>query len=95
MIIKSKMTKEDNQKDSLKMEKKQPKEMVSFYCDLSLVNSLDDYIHLKKRELPVNKKKKLNRTIVFHLVLSAIMDNHEKKQNQSFLNELILKWQDE
>lgn len=89
------MTKEDNQIDNFIEERKQPKEMISFYCDLNLVNFLDDFIHLTKKELPINKKKKLNRTSIIHLILRALMEDWAKKQDQSFLNKLILEWKND
>jgi hypothetical protein len=54
------------------VEAKKEKEMLTIYFEPDLVNDLDDFIHLTKKQLPVHKKKKLNRSIIIQLVLKEI-----------------------
>lgn len=77
------------------MEAKKEKEMVTIYFDLDLVNDIDDFIHQTKKQLPVHKKKRLNRTTLVHLVLKEIMDEHARFKNESFLSKLISTWKDD
>lgn len=76
------------------MEAKKEKEIINIYFDLDLVNNLDDFIHNTRKQLPVHKKKKLNRTSVITLILQEVFDEYAKFNNESFLSKLISTWKD-
>jgi hypothetical protein len=76
------------------VEAKKEKEMLTIYFEPDLVNDLDDFIHLTKKQLPVHKKKKLNRSIIIQLVLKEIIDEHMRFEKESVLSKLISTWKD-
>ena len=76
------------------MEAKKEKEMLTIYFDVDLVNALDDFIHHTKMQLPVHKKKRLNRTTIIHLILREVIDEQARVKNESFLSKLISTWKD-
>lgn len=69
---------------------KQTKQVLTLYFTEELVDSLDDFIHLAKKKLPVYKRRKLNRTTLIQLILDEVMEDHAKFQNESFLWKLLL-----
>lgn len=76
------------------VEAKKEKEIVNIYFDLNLVNDLDDFIHNTRKQLPIHKKKKLNRTAIVTLILKEVFDEHAKFKQDSFLSKLISTWKD-
>lgn len=76
------------------MEAKKEKETLTIYLDLDLVNELEEFIHQTRKQLPAQKKKRLNRTAIIQLVLKEIMEDQAKLKNESFLSKLISTWKD-
>lgn len=76
------------------METKKEKEIVNIYFDLDLVNDLDDFIHDTRKQLPIHKKKKLNRTAIITLILREVFNEHAKFKKDSFLSKLISTWKE-
>lgn len=74
------------------MDTKKEKEMLTIYFDPDLVDDLDDFIHQTKKQLPVHKKKRLNRSLLIQLVLKEVFDEHTKFEKESFLSRLISTW---
>ena len=84
----------DNKQEDKKIESipsaKQPKQVLTLYFTENLVDSLDDFIHLARKELPIYKRRKLNRTALIQLILDEVMEDYAKFQNESFLWKLLL-----
>lgn len=76
------------------MEAKKEKEIVNIYFDSDLVNDLDDFIHNTRKQLPIHKKKKLNRTAIVTLILREVFDDYSNLKKDSFLSKLISTWKD-
>jgi len=69
---------------------KQEKQVLTLYFTTELVDSIDDFIHLAKKQLPAYKKRKLNRTNLIQLILDEVMQDHAKFQGESFVWKLLL-----
>jgi hypothetical protein len=71
-------------------QEKKTEQVLTLYFTENLVDSLDDLIHAARKEMPIYKRRKLNRTTLIQLVLNEIMDNHEKYKSESFVWKLLL-----
>lgn len=72
-----------------------PKEAVSFKCSIELVEQFDDFIYQSRKHLPISKRKKLNRTAFFTILLQDVLDEYEKFGNKSYLWRVLNKWVNE
>lgn len=70
--------------------KKQAKQVVTLHFTENLVDSLDDLIYQARKEMPIYKRKKLNRTTLVQLVLDEIMNDYAGFQDESFVWKLLL-----
>ena len=70
------------------------KRRIAITLDAKLVDELDDYIHQKKKTLPVCLKNKLNRTVIIALIIEGILNDYHKKNENSNLELLFSFWKD-
>lgn len=84
----------NNNKEDSKIEStlstKQPKQVLTLCFTENLVDSLDDFIYLARKELPIYKRRKLNRTTLIQLILNEVIEDYEKFQKESFIWKLLL-----
>lgn len=69
---------------------KQAKQVLTIYFTEELIDSLDDLIHTVRKEMPVYKRRKLNRTFLLQLLLDEIMTDYARYQSESFVWKLLL-----
>lgn len=83
------ITEEDKEVKTIRLAKK-GKQLTSIYLNVELIESIDDFIYFAKKELPLNKRKKLNRSAFIQLILSEVIEDHSRCKDESFLWKLIL-----
>lgn len=64
----------------------------SLTMDIDLVESIEDLIHLLKRTLPSDKRRKLNRSKFFEIVSVAVISDYNANYKESYIQELISDW---
>ena len=82
--------KQEGKETESEVKVKQEKQVLTLYFTTNLVDSIDDFIHLAKKQLPAHKKRKLNRTNLIQLILDEVMQDHAKFQDESFIWKLLL-----
>jgi hypothetical protein len=81
----------ENHQPNFWEKRKEEKELVTHYLDKNLVDLIADFIHETRKELPVGKRKRLNRTLVISLIMNEVMTEHSQFKDESFLARLIKK----
>lgn len=71
------------------------KEMVGHYFDVDLLNEIADFIYINKKQLPMVKRKKLNRSNLISLIVKEAFADYQKFGNSSFLGKIYSKWSNE
>ena len=71
------------------------KDVLTLYFDPKLVNQIDEFIHQNKKNLPPNKRRKLNRTTIISKILKESFDEWAKFGHSSQLSRLLAEWIDE
>lgn len=68
------------------------KEPYYMYLTTPLVERTEDMLHELKRRLPSAKRRQLNRSKFFELLLEAITDDFEKNRKDSNIQSIISFW---
>jgi recombinational DNA repair protein RecT len=74
---------------------KEEKELLTFYFPVGLVDQFDEFIYHTKKQIRVNKRKKLSRTALAHIILQDVFDEYAKFGNKSHLWKVFSKWIEE
>ncbi|MGC2236773.1 MAG: hypothetical protein WA584_11465 [Pyrinomonadaceae bacterium] len=68
------------------------KEPISLYLPSDLVEKVE-HIHLNIiQKLPRNKRKKLNKSQLYEIILRNIVDDHIKKEQDGMLWKMVTDW---
>jgi hypothetical protein len=81
--------------ENVGIEKSVEKEMVTHYFELDLIDDIADFIHQFRKQLPLNKRKKLNRSLILKVVMTEVMKEYKTFGNDSFLSKHFDKWKNE
>ncbi|MCD9186341.1 MAG: hypothetical protein LUM44_07895 [Pyrinomonadaceae bacterium] len=75
-------------------EQKESIQKAPYYVNLSntLIEKTDDMIHDLKRGLPSDKRRKLNRSKFFELLLEQLVFDYETQHPNSTAEWIITKW---
>lgn len=76
------------------LEKKE-RELLTFYFPVGLVDQFDEFIYHTKKQIRVNKRKKLSRTALAQMILQDVFDEYAKFGDKSYLWRVFSKWLEE
>lgn len=84
------MNKLDNQNQD--SEVNQAKEKVNMYLSSEIVEKIDDFVFHFRKQLPREKRKKLNKSKLYELILENALTEFSANGQEGMLGEIILKW---
>jgi hypothetical protein len=58
---------------------------ISFYLTSDALEKIDDFIFFTRKRLPVEKRRKLNRSIFYEIGLKTVIEDYNKKGEDSAL----------
>lgn len=58
---------------------------INFYLTTETVEKIDDFIFYTKKRLPVEKRRKLNRSVFYEIGLKTAIEDYNKKGEESEL----------
>lgn len=58
---------------------------VNFYLSTNAIEKIDDFLFYVKKRLPVEKRRKLTRSIFYEIGLKAAIEEYNKKGEDSAL----------
>lgn len=70
------------------------KEPYALTLNSEIVNGIEDVIYLIKRNLPSDRRRKLNRSKFFEILLESIISDYKQNVKESFVHSVILEWSD-
>ena len=73
-------------------DKNQKKEQMALYVSPELIEKVEDLLFNLKKQLPRDKRKKLNRSQLLELILESVIFEYETSRLDSPIQKIISSW---
>lgn len=68
------------------------KEPTSLYLSSDLIEKLEDIEFYMKKQIPRDKRKRLNKSILHEIILTNVVENYLAEKQNSLLYKWIVDW---
>jgi hypothetical protein len=65
--------------------------LISFYLSTDTLEKLDDVLFYARKQLPMNKRRKLTKSVLYEIGLQMVIEDYNKKGEESFLRKSLIK----
>jgi hypothetical protein len=76
----------------IEQDRNQKKEQMALYVSPELIEKVEDLLFNLKKQLPRDKRKKLNRSQLLELILEAVILEYETSRLDSPIQKIISSW---
>lgn len=68
------------------------KEPTSLYLSSDLIEKMEDIEFYMKKQIPKDKRKRLNKSILHEIILTNVVENYLAEKQNSLLSKWVVNW---